>query len=89
MLHFPDIEKPINLTEDLYRSDVCGRCQVKIIDFGFLTQLNKTERPSFQKVTYVKSLRGTGFYISPEIIRQLFNPVTHIADDPDPPLKYT
>ena len=87
MLHFEDFEKPKNSPEVLFSSDVTGRCKVKLIDFGFLTQLDQTEELSFQSVTYVKSMRGTGFYISPEIIDQFFNPDTSVLEDP--PYKYT
>lgn len=41
MLHFPDIDSPINKPEVLYAADVSESCQVKLIDMGYVVQLDQ------------------------------------------------
>lgn len=72
MLHFPDIVAPINRPEELYAIDVSDRCQVKLIDMGYVVQLDRHNGQHNQLAT-LKSIKGTHYYHAPEIIEQYFN----------------
>ena len=82
MLHFPDIVAPINTPEELYSFDVSERCQVKLIDMGYIVQLDKTNGQPNQLAT-LNSIKGTHGYHAPEIIKQYYD------GDYDDPFYYT
>lgn len=62
---------PINNPQINYNSDLLNKCKVKLIDFGFMIQVDAKSGKLTQQAA-IKDLKGTIFYHAPEILNQLF-----------------